>query len=118
MTSTYTTKNGKNTLHLKVVLTQLWEVNLKLNLRKCSFGAQQIVFLGHVVIRQGSYPNPKKVQAIKDFSIPRSITNVRAFLGLTRYYRNFVNGYAKIVMPLFDQKGSKFPLDPCLSRTF
>ncbi len=47
--------------HLKAILTWLWEVNLKLNPGKCSFGAQQIVFLGHVVTRQGSYPNPKKV---------------------------------------------------------
>jgi hypothetical protein len=88
--------------HLEVVITRLQEVNLKLNPRKCSFGAQQIVFLGHVVTRQGSYPNPKKVQAVKDFPVPRSMTNVRAFLGLTGYYRNFVCGYAKIVIPLFD----------------
>jgi hypothetical protein len=44
----------------------------------------------------------KKVQAVKDFIVPRSMTNVRAFLGLTRYYRNFVRGYAKIVVPFFD----------------
>jgi hypothetical protein len=47
--------------HLKVVLTRLWEVNLKLNPRKCSFGTQQIVFLGHVVTKQSSYPDRKKV---------------------------------------------------------
>ncbi len=88
--------------HLEVVITRLQEVNLKLNPRKCFFGAQQIVFLGHVVTRQGSYPNPKKVQAVKDFPVPRSMTNVRAFLGLTGYYRNFVRRYAKIVVPLFD----------------
>jgi hypothetical protein len=52
--------------------------------------------------RQGSYLDPKKLQAIQDFLIPRSITNVRAFLGLTGYYRNFVCGYAKIVVLLFD----------------
>ncbi len=52
--------------------------------------------------KHGSYPDPKKVQVIKDFPIPRSITNVLAFLGLTRYYKNFVLGYAKIVVPLFD----------------
>jgi hypothetical protein len=77
-------------------------VNLKLNPRKCSFGAQRIVFLGHVVTRQGSYPNPKKIQAIKDFPIPMTIINVRAFLGFTGYYMNFVCGYAKIVVPLLD----------------
>jgi hypothetical protein len=71
--------------HLKAILTQLREVNLKLNPGKCSFGAQQIVFLGHVVTRQGSYLDPKKVQAIKDFPVPRSVTNVQAFLGLMGY---------------------------------
>ncbi len=50
----------------------------------------------------GSYLDPNKVQVVKDFPIPRSITNVHAFLGLTRYYKNFVRGYAKIVVPLFD----------------
>jgi hypothetical protein len=47
--------------HLKVVLTRLQEVNLKLNPGKCCFGAQQIVFLRHVVTKQGSYLDPKKV---------------------------------------------------------
>jgi hypothetical protein len=69
--------------HLKVVLTQLWEVNLKLNPKKCSFGAQHIVFLGHVMTRLSSYLDPKKVQVVKDFLVPKSVINVRAFFGLT-----------------------------------
>ncbi len=52
--------------------------------------------------RQGSYPDPKKVHAVKDFPILRFVINVWAFLGLTRYYKNFVCGYAKIVVTLFD----------------
>jgi len=52
--------------------------------------------------QQGSYHDPKKVHVVKDFPIPRTITNVRTFLGLTSYYRNFVSGYAKIVVPYFD----------------
>ncbi len=51
----------KHLTNLKAVLTQLQEVNLKLNPRKCSFGAQQIVFLGHVVTKYGSYLDLKKV---------------------------------------------------------
>jgi len=77
-------------------------VNLELNLGKCFFCAQQIVFLRHFVTRQGSYHDPKKIQAVKDFPIPKNVTNVRAFLGLTRDYRNFVQRHANIVMPFFD----------------
>jgi hypothetical protein len=61
MTSTYSQTWEEHLTHLKAIFTQLREVNLKLNPRKSSFGAQQIVFLGHVVTKQGSYPNPKKV---------------------------------------------------------
>ncbi len=52
--------------------------------------------------KQGSYPNPKKVHAIQDFPIPKSIINVHALLGLMGYYKNFVCGYVKIVVPLLD----------------
>jgi len=88
--------------HFMLIFTQLQKVSLKLNPRKCSFGAQHIVFLGHVVTQQGSHHDPKKVHVVKDFPIPRTIINVQAFLGLTSYYRNFVRGYAKIVVPFFD----------------
>jgi hypothetical protein len=47
------------------------------------------------------YPNPNKVHVVKDFLIPRSITNVWTFLGLIGYYKNFVRGYTKITMPLW-----------------
>ncbi len=56
---------------------------MKRTLEKCSFGAQHIVFLGHVVTRHGSYPDPKKIQFVKDFPIPRIVNNVWGFLGLT-----------------------------------
>ncbi len=45
------------------------------------------------------YPNPKKVNVVKDFLVPRFITDVWTFLGLIGYYRNFVCGYTKITMP-------------------
>ncbi len=106
--------------HLKVVFTQLREVNLKLNPKKFSCGAQQIVILGHVATRQGSYPNPKKVYVVKDFPVPRSVTNMWAFLSLTRYYRNFVRGYAKIAVPFFDltRKDQSFLWTPVYQEAF
>jgi hypothetical protein len=92
---------GKTPYTPKGYSTRLQEVNLKLNPGKCSFGAQQIVFLRHVVTRQGSYLYPKKVQVVKDFPVPRTITNVRAFLGLTRYYKNFLWDMLKLLCHFF-----------------
>ncbi len=54
------------------------------------------------MIKQGSYLDPMKVHVVKDFPILKIITNVRAFLSLIGYYKNFVHGYVKIIMPLFD----------------
>jgi hypothetical protein len=49
---------------------------------------------------EGSYLDPKKVDT-KGFPIPKYVTNVRAFLGLTKYYKKIILGYAKITKPLF-----------------
>jgi hypothetical protein len=56
--------------HLKAVVTRLREVNSKLNPKKCSFGAQQIVFLSHVMTRQGSYLDPKRDKMLRIFQYP------------------------------------------------
>jgi hypothetical protein len=78
------------------------------------------IFLRHVVTRHGSYLDPKKAQAVKDFLVPRSITNVHVFLGLTGYYKNFVPGYAKIVMLLFNltEKDQSFIWTPICQEAF
>jgi hypothetical protein len=79
--------------HLGVVLCKLREVNLKLNPNKCYFTTKSIIFLGHVVSEEGTKPDPGKIEAILHFSQPKTVTNIRSFLGLTGYYRNYVRGY-------------------------
>jgi hypothetical protein len=78
------------------------EVNLKLNPNKCCFAAKSITFLGHVVSKEGTKPDLGKIEAILHFPQPKTITNVRSFLGLTRYYRNYVRGYSRLTAPLFE----------------
>jgi hypothetical protein len=68
------------------VLSRLREVNLKLNPSKCCFVAESIVFLGHVVNKEGTKPNPGKIDAVLRFPEPKTVTNVRSFLGLIGYY--------------------------------
>jgi hypothetical protein len=74
----------------------MWDVNLKFNPNKCMFSPKNIKFLGHVAGKVRIWPNPDKVKVVEKFPIPKIITNVWAFLGLTQYYWNYVKGYAKL----------------------
>ncbi len=93
---------GEHLQHLDVVLCKLREVNLKLNLNKCYFVAKNITFLGHVVSESGTRPDPGKIEAVLHFPQPKTVTNVRLFLGLIGYYRNYVRGYVRLAAPLFE----------------
>jgi hypothetical protein len=93
---------GEHLQHIDAVLCKLKEVNLKLNPSKCCFAAKAITFLGHRVSQEGIKLDPGKVEAVLRFPTPRSVTNVRSFLGLTGYYRKYVKGYSNITGPLFE----------------
>jgi len=88
--------------HLEAILSKLREVNLKLNLGKCCFADESIVFLGYVVSKEGAKPDPKKIDAVLRFPEPTTVSNVRSFLGLTGYYRKYVRGYSRLAGPLFE----------------
>jgi hypothetical protein len=87
--------------HLDAVFFKFKEINLKLNPNKCCFVVKSITFLGHVVSMKGTKPNPGKIEAILHFPEPKIVTNIRSFLGLTGYYRNYVRGYSQLAIPLF-----------------
>lgn len=87
--------------HIHMV-QHLQDVNLKFNPNKCMFFAKNIKFLGHMVGKARTQPNLNKVKVVVEFPVPRTITNIQAFLGLTRYYQNYVRGYVKLTTPLFE----------------
>jgi hypothetical protein len=53
-----------------------------------------------MVSSQGVLPEPSKIQAITDWPQPKTITELRGFLGLTGFYRKFIKHYASIALPL------------------
>ena len=85
---------------LKCVLSSLRKANLKLKPSKCCLLHREVSFLGHVVSGHGIATDPEKIRAVVEWPVPRSVTEVRAFLGLCSYYRRFVESFALIASPL------------------
>jgi hypothetical protein len=73
-------------MHLRDVFDRLRQAGLKLNPEKCKFVSPELVFLGHVIDRQGIRTDPEKVEKVKNFPIPKTLTQLRSFLGLASYY--------------------------------
>ncbi len=55
-----------------------------------------------MVSHEGTKPNPSKINVVVHFPMPKTVTDVRSFLGLTGYYRNYVRGYSRLDVPLFE----------------
>lgn len=87
-------------VNLNFVFKALKESNFKIQLDKCEFLRKELTFLGHVVTNEGIKPDPKKIQAIKKYPIPKNITELQSFLGLIGYYRKFIKDFAKLAKPL------------------
>ena len=86
--------------HLRIVLDLLRKHNLFAKLSKCDFFKREISFLGHVITADGVSMSKDKVEAINNWPVPSSVTELRQFLGLAGYYRNFVSGFSSICSPL------------------
>ncbi|EGT39800.1 hypothetical protein CAEBREN_00607 [Caenorhabditis brenneri] len=91
--------------HLKdieEVLKNIITIGFKIKIQKCKFPQREVTFLGLLVGREGVKPTPDKVRSIKDFPPPKSVTGVRAFIGMTNYFRRFIRQFAQLASPLYD----------------
>ncbi|KAJ3684341.1 hypothetical protein LUZ61_013505 [Rhynchospora tenuis] len=89
-------------LHVQTVLQILLNNQLKAKLSKCEFGTTKIEYLGHIISNQGVATDPAKVESMQNWPTPKSVKELRGFLGLTGYYRKFVKNYGVISKPLTD----------------
>ena len=87
---------------LKGVFEKLAQAGLKLKPRKCELFKTKIAYLGHIVSAKGIETDPKKISAISQWPIPKTVTDVRSFLGFTNHYRRFIHQYAQIARPLHE----------------
>ena len=107
-------------VRLDEVLGRLEKAGLKLKPSKCDLLKSEVLFLGHVVSKEGIQPNPKLIEDIVNWHVPKNVKEIQQFLGLCNYYRRFINQFSDIASPLthLTKKGVDFVWDDRCLRSF
>jgi len=95
---------------LDEVFARLRSAKLRLKPAKCSLFQRSVEFLGHAVSEAGIAMQDEKISAIRDWPPCRNVTEVRAFMGLSGYYRRFVKDFSVIASPFYGlmKKGAEY----------
>jgi hypothetical protein len=88
--------------HVEQILTIMEEKSLYAKESKCEFGMTKVIYLGHIIGVNGLQVHQEKIQAIIDWPTPKTLTELKGFLGICCYYRRFVKVFSQLCAPLTD----------------
>jgi hypothetical protein len=95
--------------NLRIGLQTLRKHKLYAKFDKCDFYQKKIQYLGHAISAEGIAVDPEKIRAIMEWLIPKDMGDIQSFMGITGYYRKFIEGFSKISYPItsLQKKGTK-----------
>jgi hypothetical protein len=96
----YSKNKAEHTKHLRIILQCLRDHKLYAKFSKCEFWLDSVKFLGHTISEDGISVDPSKVQEVMDWKPPKSVHQIRSFLGLAGYYRRFIPDFSRIANPM------------------
>jgi transposase InsO family protein len=86
--------------HVEKVLTRLREAGLQADINKSEFGVTRVKYLGYILTTQGLEVDPEKVEVLRNWIRPSTVTGVKSYLGFCGFYRQFIRNFGKIALPL------------------
>jgi hypothetical protein len=95
--------------HLRLVFERLQQFSLRCAADKCKLASERLDYLGHVVTNGGNHPQVVHGLSIRDTPVPKSRRQLRAFLGLAGWVREYIEKFAEIAAPLTDLLSTKRP---------
>nr|ABA98544.1 retrotransposon protein, putative, Ty3-gypsy subclass [Oryza sativa Japonica Group] len=106
----YSKSEEEHEQHLRLVLEELKEQQLYAKFSKCDFWLSEDKFLGHVITAQGIAVDPANVESVTKWTPPKTVSQIRSFLGLAGYYRRFIEIFSRIARPMTQllKKDEKF----------
>jgi hypothetical protein len=106
----YSKNEEEHAEHLRIVLQRLRDHKLYAKFSKFEFWLDSVKFLGHTISKEGISVDPSKVQEVMDWKPPKTLHQIRSFLGLAGYYRRFIPDCSRIAKPMTEllKKGVKF----------
>lgn len=105
---------------LREIFCRLKAANLTVAREKCQFCRSELRYLGYIVNKNGLQVDPEKIQAIIAIPPPKTVSEVRRFLGLASWYRRFVPQFSTVIAPLSNllRKNRSFEWDDSCENAF